>query len=454
MQNEQSPTQDQDALRIFLSHKGKDISIAQAIKDELERYGPNRLFIYLSEGIAFGEDWSEDIHNALRNADWLFLLYTDPTPEWDWCLYEVGFFAARKDRRLICLYRAGLDPPGPMKRWQSVRAKKEDWVKLLDEIFGKPFRKGVVPINTKLANNVQELANMADKIIKIVGPKPVTKYYNNFLTLHLEVAQAAIATEKGEVPKATKVLHSDQDSLRMFGLEEKPYGYWTWGELVQDLKAPDEIEWTKSLGIVTKNAIRYREIKSCLPLFHSKKVGHAYRPVIHRIDRLPDGAVRFIINFVEIPLQEDPTPPGQLGSIATLLSIARKFRWGVLKTYLDEIEKVRLDKNADAEKIEDCLTKLELALQSVESQAANKGLFDRTNIVRAFDERKVRDRVGDLFDEWLKLRQDLTTNMDKKKLKEVVEGLRQMDKMTLEFLVTASARYYNLLAEFGERHQD
>jgi len=58
-----------------------------------------RLSVFAScdaEKLRVGDEWSKKIHSELNRADWLVLLYTTANENWDWCIYEAGYFAGRQ----------------------------------------------------------------------------------------------------------------------------------------------------------------------------------------------------------------------------------------------------------------------------------------------------------------------------------------------------------------------
>ena len=73
--------------------------------------------------------------------------------EWDWCLYETGFFAGSHEpsnKRLVCLHRAGVELPGPLQAWEAVT---EEHCDALDEISRKPAQPGAKPLYARIASN-------------------------------------------------------------------------------------------------------------------------------------------------------------------------------------------------------------------------------------------------------------------------------------------------------------
>src|SRR6058998_3369020 len=103
-------------LRIFLSHKkGDSERNAQRIAGSLALFGGPNVKVFCSANFEPGEQWEPAICSGLQQAHWLILLYTGPHTEWDWCLFETGFFRAlmndeKSERRLICLH----DPLHPV----------------------------------------------------------------------------------------------------------------------------------------------------------------------------------------------------------------------------------------------------------------------------------------------------------------------------------------------------
>ena len=129
-----------DFVRIFVSHKDEDRAKARTIKDLLEVYAPNRLEFFISgENIIAGEDWQERIRNELRNSTLLLLLFTEPTKNWDWCLFEAGLFTPLIDRdeqrRIICIYPFDSGGPRPLTNLQGIPADVESVSKFLTSLF-------------------------------------------------------------------------------------------------------------------------------------------------------------------------------------------------------------------------------------------------------------------------------------------------------------------------------
>jgi len=436
-------------LTIFFSHKRKDERMVLAIKKDLETLGAGRLTLFLSEGIPFGEEWSEEIRRALKESDWLFLLYTDPVPDWDWCLFEAGYFAAQAAQkqvgRLICLLCAGLEPPRPLRMWQAVKATENDWVNLLRQLFGDSPRTGVSPINPIFAISPNELRRTAKKIVGYVGRKPSIRHYNHFINLSFDHNQVGSLKDTGEVPEGVRV-ESDHETLKLFGLQPKELGFWSWSDLLGDLRAPEEIGWVKSLGIELRNAANDRNFNPCLPLFGVPKINKVYHPVIYRRDHMPDESLRFKVAFVERYAEEDPRPVGSLGTISVVMTISSKFIWGVILPLRRDLSKM-LTLTPPEREVTECLEKLFLSIQKVESEGAHLGFFEPSQIISAFPEGEDREAIRRIIEGWRPIRGELTERIKLKDIGGCLSLLEKLLEMVKTFLILSTKRYQNLLEE-------
>jgi hypothetical protein len=94
-------------IRIFVSHRAKEGKIAHKLTKILQQQPMTGVDFFLSENIPKGAEWRVELKKALYSCSALILLYTDPTEDWSWCLYEVGYFATRK-KPIYCLHSPAL----------------------------------------------------------------------------------------------------------------------------------------------------------------------------------------------------------------------------------------------------------------------------------------------------------------------------------------------------------
>ena len=104
-----------DVFTVFISHKHDDHALAVEVKKAFEGLARPKLIDCFVSGIDItaGMDWRREIRSVLARSHLLVLLYTTPSKNWDWCLYETGLYT-RFDRAaknevssVVCLFNPG-----------------------------------------------------------------------------------------------------------------------------------------------------------------------------------------------------------------------------------------------------------------------------------------------------------------------------------------------------------
>lgn len=382
-----SPRSDDGIFRIFISHKHKDKIQAIKIKDELEEFAGSRLEIFLSEDIEAGEEWHDSITEELERSDWLILLYTDPTEEWDWCLYETGFFqgVARSKKPLICLHSSE-GPPKPLENWQSIKATEEDDVikKFLKPLFKESPRSGCDPLNSRFKEDSKRTKELAQAIIKAVGPKPVWKRFTYYMILTLKEKQIEKLKTTKQVPEDVDV-ESDEKSLEeIFGLTTEKV--WTWKDILETLKDIGQA-WTIPLGHAMWKVNEGRVSKGGLPIMRAPGNKNKYRPILYSYGSMSDKSLKFKIILNEIPRSDDPVPKNNLGKILKLLMNARRIRYGVIEKFHDKISNIRT-MGADICEIDKCLDDFKWSFDHFMIESNYDNSFHPNNLIPLFEDNK------------------------------------------------------------------
>ena len=138
----------------------------------------------------------------------------------------------------------------------------------------------------------------------------------------------------------------------------------TTGIMAKNLPSAGMILFVWGLGglITLAGALTYAELaaamyavsKGDLPepvqaIFHPLHGNVMYRPILHRVDSLADGSIRFKIVFCQdVSWQVRDTPP-KLRSLLTSLVMSTRFRYELLKKFLfrdgcvlDEVSSTKL----------------------------------------------------------------------------------------------------------------
>jgi hypothetical protein len=127
--------------------------------------------------ITAGTDWRRVVRDSLNSSHMLLLLFTAPSKNWDWCLFETGLFT-RLDRTeiraVVCLFDPFQAPPSPLADLQGVPAKAEKIGPFLDNLCRKTWtvsddwRGGALAPDIK-AEKVREVAEAIEKEFRRSG---------------------------------------------------------------------------------------------------------------------------------------------------------------------------------------------------------------------------------------------------------------------------------------------
>ena len=117
-----------DKFMVFISHKHDDHELADDVKHAIESLNKKVIECFVSGiDITAGMDWRREIRGALARSHMLLLLFTAPSKNWDWCLYETGLYTRfdKADvRAVVCLFNPGKAAPSPLADLQGVPAKR------------------------------------------------------------------------------------------------------------------------------------------------------------------------------------------------------------------------------------------------------------------------------------------------------------------------------------------
>jgi hypothetical protein len=125
-----------DKFRIFISHKHDDHDAAETLARAIENLDKPQIRCFVSgTNLIAGSDWNAEIRAQLIASHLLVLLFTEPSKNWDWCLYEAGLFnRLGNENSVVCLYRPGGTTPRPLSTLQGVPAEEESVQRFLDQL--------------------------------------------------------------------------------------------------------------------------------------------------------------------------------------------------------------------------------------------------------------------------------------------------------------------------------
>ncbi|HEY1243086.1 MAG TPA: toll/interleukin-1 receptor domain-containing protein [Bryobacteraceae bacterium] len=421
---------------IFISHKHEDSRAAKLIQSKFEQWGGDRLKVYLSELVPKGEEWDPKIHEWLRQSDWLLLLYTGPGVEWDWCLYETGFFAGSHETtaKRFCLHRAGVELPGPLKAWQS--ATEEDCAELLDQIFRQEPFPGGKPLHLRL--NDETLKTVAAEIMEAVGEKAKPVVFPPYVELQMEKPHQQELRTSGTLAGDIRVVF-ECNAHEVFGLLDGMGGRGlTWADVAGQLERTRQKGWVNSLSDSLRRVCQNQSVSTTLPIVYSvtDDAKTRWRPILYSVQT--DGETQvFRIVLSEIRPEDDPRPSDpSLDHCMTLITTARMFRYGVIEKYRPLVRQLQTRKRAGtavtAQDLEP-FDALPSAIDRIETEAMNSGVRNLDVVIDLFPDPDGEEskKLGDWSVQWAEYRKQLmgavaTKNLDE--MEKALDGMRNINR--------------------------
>src|SRR5258708_13668259 len=137
-----------EGFRSIMSHNHDEHALAGEVKKVFESLARPKLIDCCVSGIDItaGMDWRRETRSVLARSHLLVLLFTAPSKNWDWCLYETGLYTrferAEKNQvsSVVCLFSPGQASPSPIADLQGVPVQADKVRAFLDQFCRKPWR--------------------------------------------------------------------------------------------------------------------------------------------------------------------------------------------------------------------------------------------------------------------------------------------------------------------------
>lgn len=254
----------EDKFQVFVSHKQDDHALAKTVKTTLERLCGSSIYCFVSgSDIAAGSDWNAEIRSQLAKSHLLILLFTEPSRNWDWCLYEAGLFTslgAAEEHSVVCLYRPPKSPadnalPSPLRNLQGVPVAPEPLQEFLRQLcketwrVAKEWRRGpLVPedCQTSIVDTSNEILKAFSQALPGVDKEELIYHPCHRIVLDL----SSIEKIEAGIPREALVVEGDRTTsnftLTLFNLAAGRLPR-TWGQLV-DAAGVGDTTWLTDLN--------------------------------------------------------------------------------------------------------------------------------------------------------------------------------------------------------------
>jgi len=282
---------------VFISHKQEDHALAVEVKTAMERLNPKLINCFVSGvDIPAGMDWRREIRSVLARSHLLVLLFTAPSKNWDWCLYETGLytrFDQSEAHSVVCLFSPGEASPSPLANLQGIAADVSKIRAFLDPLCRRTWevsddwRRGALA--PEIADDQVEAAARA--IAEAFRRSGSASTYYPCHRLVLSLSESDDITRG--IPESARVMVGPDDTsgytMSLFDLAGGT-GKRTWGDLLRAVNGT-EAAWRRELD---SHFLQALDEQLFPPIEARMRAGgtsrgqkRVYRPILYSIVRGP-----------------------------------------------------------------------------------------------------------------------------------------------------------------------
>jgi hypothetical protein len=440
-------------LVVFISHKLQSSDRAREIAVALSAFGGSRIRMHYSGKYEVGLNYRQQIEKDLTEASWLILFYEGPAFEWDWCLFEIGFFTAkmrdsRKDPRLICLHDPEHEVPAPIQDFNSLPATE----KKLQNFFRQIYVSDPWKIYPDVFEENEDLVNANIKKIIAAVSKPPPRYAGPSFAIRLKLAQVDFLRDGKIPPEADLTGQGGWETI--FGKSATIQRY-KWREVVRDLESPEP--WIYPLATLMWQAYDGRRVEypsvGVRIKFSNQYIDEyrVFRLFLQKVDLLGDEA-NFCFGAAAVVVPYEPANNPKETSLYHLYNLAWFFRRRLLERELTKLDAELLNLPRNQAEINQIIREINNDFRTLLADAQVRGMEQQAAAILAFpcslrEEVKVR-----LHQEWPALYTELLDNLTvgESAAERISETLHKMEPINRFFLKASIEELNKYLGDKSE----
>lgn len=323
-----------DTLRIFISHKmPADSSLAQEVSQKLGLFGADRIKVVHAGQFPSGDTWRSSIERELDEAHWLILLHTDRDSDWNFCMFECGYFRARMksvpSARLIPMCQDIKYVSDAISEFNAVQVDGASVCKLLEDIYREePWK-----LSPKLSTG--QLQETAEDIVELYeGSQRVEENFEVVTNVTLELGlsdenKAVLARQR--IPPDTSVTGS-ANWQQLFGRLPNSSG-WLWPALIEKWPFSDIYEYL--IASMINDALESSQPKGTL--LRSPDQHELFRLTLQRYEVLKNKKYRFYFIAAPLDLPFDLPLGPRHETIETVLYHLVNLTWYFRRRVVDQL---------------------------------------------------------------------------------------------------------------------
>lgn len=411
--------------RVFISHKQPEEAMAITIRDALAQFSGDLEFFISGDNIHAGEDWHARLRRELRDSNLLLLLFTEPTRDWDWCLYEVGLFTRLDsdiDEPVVCIYPPDGEPPAPLVSLQGVPGTLESAASFVRSfIKTTDITRREQPLNPNITDD--QITAAADVICSQfdANVQPYYMCHRVLLDLPGELGDAE------HIPLDAKIREASEGTMALFG---RLTGTQTWGELVES-HLQEGARWIDEIDRVFGDACAGRVSSMTTHTFRAHDRAHIYRPELYRLDKKGRRPTSAVVMFTQ-----EVAPARVGGALFNRLRIAERYRSEVF-------ERAR---SLGHDMSEDDVRALSEAVALIREESKTFNVFDEETLRTNFSDDSVCEELLAIGNEWGVTMTSLDASVEPLDAARFQACLTTLEGLNDRYRVIVAARYAHLLA--------
>ena len=326
--------------KVFISHKHRDVKIANVLTKHLKEWGVKEENIFQSSdprhGFTVGGKLKEELQETLKEINLLILLFTHKEADWSYCMWECGIAQGKSTApSRTVVFQCTDDEPTVFKDEIRVKIKLNGIRNFAQDFHRKPgficYEDGGSDL--PFASNTPEevITSRSERLfqemaVEIPSGKSSSQHLWDFIRLRLDskcMSQISLLREKDDTIKILKVIeenlelrapkyvgigNSIETAVRQFGF----------AGFQEDLKMRDLVKRWDSLNGVSSDAwVKdvYLSIQRSVTNSPSNAVDNYFKsvredadwwffPITTRMRTFRDHSVEFDLYLVRVPVKE------------------------------------------------------------------------------------------------------------------------------------------------------
>jgi hypothetical protein len=434
-------------ISMFITHKmPTDTPLSRDLGALISMYAGSGMEIKHAGDFPKGEDWKDRIKDEIERADILLFLFTSPDEDWEFCLWEAGYFEGTmklsgKPKLLVTLCRDASQINSALERFNAVVANSENVFGFLSDIYLKdPWKLHPALAQDTLKKTATEIADL------FTGARRIVANYDVVPGVILEIDRneanmTSLARRK--LPGTTIILGSG-DWQPLFG-KAGHTGGWPWIQLRKEWPYASVYEYL--LARMVDDAMRSQDLHGILVRIQdSIKV---YRLTLRRFEELAGGKLRFFVTAspLDIPFYFTSNPELEQNVVLYhLVNLSWIFRRRFVDGLYRRLREIRAKLTRDPAEIARLLDDIVYELYDIDAQSIIRGV---DNPLTAADALRGSDEdLTSLFEgmkNWYVWRDEIVAQIDSGKpdLDAISETVFKMAEVNFGLFKAAASAYGN-----------